>query len=190
MSRRQKPLEAIKYARRHLTPSIDKCLDDIQSVMGCLAIGPDTSCSRYQTIYSRDRWHDLARSFHSSFCKLHSLPLLSLLEMTLNVGLSAIKTPFCESEESQNSNCPTCSPPFKALASSLPSCRHTRSLLVCRYSGQIMDDAGNSPIVLPNGHVYSSKAVQEITEINGGVVVCPQTGARYEPSELQKAYIV
>jgi len=53
-----------------------------------------------------------------------------------------------------------------------------------------MDDEGNAPLVLPNGHVYGTRAIDEIAKNNGGVVVCPGSGERYGRHELRKAFIV
>ena len=43
LSRRGERLEAITYARENLTPHLDKARADIQGVLGCLALGPQTT---------------------------------------------------------------------------------------------------------------------------------------------------
>jgi macrophage erythroblast attacher len=45
-------------------------------------------------------------------------------------------------------------------------------------------------MVLPNGFVYSQKAVAQIMGKQGGKVVCPQTGQTYTLDELRRAFIV
>jgi macrophage erythroblast attacher len=52
-----------------------------------------------------------------------------------------------------------------------------------------MSDA-NPPMVLPNGYVYSQKAVEQIAAQNGGKVVCPRTGNTYGLEEARRAFIV
>lgn len=56
-------------------------------------------------------------------------------------------------------------------------------------TGQVMDD-DNPPIALPNGHVYSTRAIGEIVANHAGDdIVCPRTGEVFSRSELRKVYI-
>jgi macrophage erythroblast attacher len=71
----------------------------------------------------------------------------------------------------------------------LPYSKHAHSKLICSVTGDLMSDA-NPPMVLPNGFVYSQKAVAQIMGKQGGKVVCPQTGATYTLDELRRAFIV
>jgi macrophage erythroblast attacher len=50
-------------------------------------------------------------------------------------------------------------------------------------------DTENPPQVLPNGYVYSTKALKEMAEKNGGKITCPRTGLVCNYTELVKAYI-
>ena len=52
-----------------------------------------------------------------------------------------------------------------------------------------MNDA-NPPLVLPNGYVYSARAVDAIVAQNDGRMVCPKTGAKYTTDELRRAFVV
>lgn len=45
-------------------------------------------------------------------------------------------------------------------------------------------------MVLPNGYVYSQKAIQEIIAENNGKIVCPRTNAVYSADEARRAFIV
>ena len=74
-------------------------------------------------------------------------------------------------------------------AEGLPYAKHVQSKLVCSVTREIMNEA-NPPMVLPNGYVYSSKAVQLIMAENGGKMVCPKTKSVYQSDELRRAYIV
>lgn len=50
-------------------------------------------------------------------------------------------------------------------------------------------DTENPPLVLPNGYVYSTKALEEIAKKNNGKITCPRTGIVCNYSEVVKAYI-
>ncbi len=53
-----------------------------------------------------------------------------------------------------------------------------------------MDDS-NPPMVLPNGYVYSSRAVEQLLAQGGGkLMVCPKTGSVHTADELRRAFIV
>jgi len=77
---------------------------------------------------------------------------------------------------------------MRNLAAKLPSALHTHSHLICRLSGEMMNE-DNPPLVLPNGHVYSKKALSEMAKLNNGRVTCPQTNAVYNFEELKKVFI-
>lgn len=63
---------------------------------------------------------------------------------------------FCGEEDGRSARCPICAPLVTRLAAELPYAHHVHSTLVCRISGQIMNEH-NPPLVLPNGYVYSTK---------------------------------
>jgi macrophage erythroblast attacher len=52
-----------------------------------------------------------------------------------------------------------------------------------------MNDA-NPPMVLPNGYVYSLKAIDQNAAKNNGRIVCPHTGAEFGYDEARRAFIV
>ena len=61
--------------------------------------------------------------------------------------------------ESSNSNvnCPSCDlNALGKLAKQLPLNHHVNSCIVCRITGEIMNE-NNLPMILPNGMVYSEK---------------------------------
>jgi macrophage erythroblast attacher len=47
----------------------------------------------------------------------------------------------------------------------------------------------NPPLVLPNGYVYSRKALEEMAKANQGKITCPRTGDVCTFSELARAFI-
>ncbi|KAI9387705.1 hypothetical protein POPTR_010G213950v4 [Populus trichocarpa] len=62
------------------------------------------------------------------------------------------------------------------------------SKIVCYVAKELMDTE-NPPLVLPNGYVYSTKALEEMAKRNDGKVTCPRTSLVCNYSELVKAYI-
>ena len=51
-------------------------------------------------------------------------------------------------------------------------------------------DEDNPPMVLPNGFVYSARAMEAMAAETGGKVSCLRTGqGPYDFSELQKAFL-
>ena len=82
-----------------------------------------------------------------------------------------------------------CSAPGRALAAGLPRAHHGQSSLICRVTGAMMDE-NNPPLALPNGHVYSLKALHDMAAANDGVITCPQTGERFALEQLRSVYII
>lgn len=59
----------------------------------------------------------------------------------------------------RNVDCPTCAPYVAVLAKEVPYSHHTNSSIVCRISGEVIDDE-NYALAFPNGYVYSHKVSQ------------------------------
>ena len=98
------------------------------------------------------------RADNYKLCSLTSHPLLSI---TLQAGLSALKTPQCYQLENRNVHCPVCdTDTLGKLAEGLPLSHHVNSTVVCRISGKIMNE-DNPPMMLPNGRVYSYEVREE-----------------------------
>lgn len=86
------------------------------------------------------------------------------MSITLQAGLSALKTQQCYEHENQNVNCPICdNSTLGKLAEKLPLSHHVNSTIVCRISGKIMNE-NNPPMLLPNGRVYSFNVSDVIHE--------------------------
>ncbi|PHT54259.1 hypothetical protein CQW23_08721 [Capsicum baccatum] len=77
---------------------------------------------------------------------------------------------------------------FRKLATPLPYSKQHHSKLVCYITKELMDTE-NPPLVLPNGYVYSTKALEEMAKRNDGRITCPRTGYTCNYTELIKAYI-
>lgn len=98
-----------------------------------------------------------------------------------------------EDEGNYNQDCPVCSSTGRALAAGLPLAHFGNSYLTCRCTGEAMDGA-NPPMVLPNGRVYSQRAIREhlLSVDEGGEVrvTCPRTGDSFAPSEVKNIFVV
>lgn len=155
LARADKGTEAILYSQKYLSSWQTTELKRINQAMGLLAFKKDTACSPYKELYDPSRWLELINQFRRdnySLCSLTSHPLLSI---TLQAGLSALKTPQCYEHENTNVNCPICdNQTLGSLAEKLPLSHHVNSTIVCRMSGKIMNE-DNPPMLLPNGRVYS-----------------------------------
>ncbi|KAF9435220.1 GID complex subunit containing RING finger motif [Entomortierella beljakovae] len=181
--------EAIAYAKKYLIPWQETHMKEISHVMGLLAFPANTNCHPYKRLYDKSRWNDLIAQFRSSNFALQFFTPDPLLNVTLQAGLSALKTPMCYQQEHRNINCPVCDPDtFGALAADLPLSHHINSSIVCRISGQIMNE-DNLPMALPNGYVYSFNALTEMADLNNGKITCPRTGSIYDRSQLKKVFI-
>ncbi|KAL2919779.1 GID complex subunit containing RING finger motif [Polyrhizophydium stewartii] len=182
--------QAISHARKFLTPWSDTHMREIQQAMGMLAFSPKTACGAYKALFDDGRWEMLTEQFRADNYALNSLTLQPLLHMTLQAGLSSLKTRTCYQPPTRNINCPVCdADTFGYLAEKLPCAHHVNSCIVCRITGRIMD-ADNPPLVLPNGQVYSSWALQDMALRNNGAVTCPATGSTFHVSEARKAFIM
>jgi hypothetical protein len=84
-------------------------------------------------------------------------------------------------------SCPVCCEPYATLAAHVPNVERAYSSLVCRLSGECMDD-NNPPFVLPSGRVYSRKVLTALAESDA--LVDPCTGERLVLGQLRRAYFL
>ena len=191
LARERKVSECIGYAKKTLTSFIVSNGDELQKIMGLLAVPSDTSIAKYQELYSQDRWTEIARVFREDAYSLYGLPHESLLVEHIQAGLSAIKTPLCGHEQNNNlqsTDCPACCVPFNAISAQLPYSHHENSRIVCRITGKLIDDS-NPPMILPNGHVYSTLGLQELEKRStNGLLKCPITGDEFDQSQIRKCF--
>lgn len=111
------------------------------------------------------------------------------MNTTLQAGLSTLKTLYCYKADYQRPQlCPVCQENMQKLAKKLPSTDPMVSSLICRISGEVMDE-DNPPMALPNGQVYSKKALTQMAEMNNGIVVCKVTGKEFMLSEATKIFL-
>ncbi|KAI7901730.1 CTLH/CRA C-terminal to lish motif domain-containing protein [Cokeromyces recurvatus] len=189
LARSNKGLEAITYAQKYLAPWKTTEYKRIGQAMGLLAYKSDTECQPYKDLYDPNRWQELIEQFRTDYYALCLLTHHPLLSITLQAGLSALKTPQCYEHENQNVNCPICdNQTLGSLAEKLPLSHHVNSTIVCRISGKIMNE-DNPPMLLPNGRVYSFDALQDMAMKFDGKIICPRTGDVYTMQDLKKVFI-
>ncbi|KAH9613957.1 hypothetical protein KSS87_005102 [Heliosperma pusillum] len=199
-------LRAIAYARKYLAPWGATHTKEFQRVVATLAFRSSTECITYKVLFEPKQWDHLVDQFKQEFCKLYGMTLEPLLNIYLQAGLSALKTPypstiplspcrrldynyirFCYEDDCPKDD-PLSQESFRKLASSLPFSKQHHSKLVCYITKELMDTE-NPPMVLPNGYVYSTKALEEMARRNNGKITCPRTGVVCNYSDLAKAYI-
>ncbi|KAL5232299.1 hypothetical protein ABZP36_031075 [Zizania latifolia] len=180
-------LHAVAYARKYLAPWGATHMKELQRVTATLVFRTSTNCAPYKVLFEQNQWDCLVDQFKQEFYKLYGMTLEPLLNIYMQAGLTALKTPFCF-----DGNCPKEDPlsleGFRKLAEPLPFSKQHHSKLVCYITKELMDTE-NPPLVFPNGYVYSTKALDEMAKKNGGKVTCPRTGDVCNFTDLVKAYI-
>ncbi len=199
-------------------------LSEIQQAMATLAFPDPEACPipEYRGLFAAERWKELGALFVTEARRCYGLTEgHSTLEACLQAGLTALKTPLCcpgegekqkkkkkerkeddlevqeEKEADQaadhNRDCPVCSPTGQALAAGLPLAHFGNSYLTCRCTGEAMDGA-NPPMVLPNGRVYSQRAIKEhllsVDEAGHARVTCPRTGESFPVDEVKNLFVI
>ncbi|CDS03970.1 hypothetical protein LRAMOSA06925 [Lichtheimia ramosa] len=189
LARAGKGMEAIAYAQKYLSPWQPTEFKRIQQAMALLVFSSDTECQPYKDLYDPIRWNELIEQFRADNYKLCSLTSHPLLSITLQAGLSALKTPQCYNHESRNVHCPVCdADTLGKLAESLPWSHHVNSTVVCRISGKIMNE-DNPPLLLPNGRVYSYESLHDMAAKNDGLITCPRTGDVFQIEDTRKVFV-
>ncbi|KAL3338915.1 hypothetical protein AABB24_027822 [Solanum stoloniferum] len=185
--RAENMMRAITYAQKYLAPWGSTHMRELQRVLATLAFKSNTECTTYKVLFESKQWDYLIDQFKQEFCKLYGMTLEPLLNIYLQAGLSALKTPFCYEDDCTKED-PLSQESFRKLASPLPYSKQHHSKLVCYITKELMDTE-NPPLVLPNGYVYSTKALEEMAKKNDGRITCPRTGLTCNYTELVKAYI-
>ncbi|KAH6761964.1 LisH/CRA/RING-U-box domains-containing protein [Perilla frutescens var. hirtella] len=180
-------MRAISYARKYLAPWGATHMKELQRVMATLAFRSSTECPLYKVLFEEKQWEFLADQFKQEFCKLYGMTLEPLLNIYLQAGLSALKTPFCYEDDCTKED-PLSQEAFRKLAQPLPYSKQHHSKLVCYITKELMDTE-NPPLVLPNGYVYSTKALEDMAKQNNGKITCPRTGEVCDYTKVVKAYI-
>lgn len=145
---------------------------------------------RYAHLFAESRWEALRQQFLDELYGLNGLTNKSMLELSLQAGLSALQTPACGSKASRNPNCPTCVRRMHVLAQQVTRAERVHSCIVCPITGAVMDE-DNPPLVLPNGYAYSSAALRAMAQRSGNdKVTCPRTQQSFPLEKCRRAYVM
>lgn len=186
--RQDKRVEAVKHARKYFPVFEPDQLEEIRQCMALLAFPTDTKIEPYRTLFDPERWNDLILNFRLENYRLFQLGNQSVLNVVVQAGLSALKTPQCYSLTSKNKNCPVCQSSFNKIAENLPFSHCAQSRLICRVTGKPLNEY-NLPMMLPNGQVYGELALPHITK-EKGVVVCPKTKQPFTNPKIEKVFVM
>eukprot|EP00742_Colponemidia_sp_Colp-10_P003053 GILJ01003256.1.p1 GENE.GILJ01003256.1~~GILJ01003256.1.p1 ORF type:complete len:383 (-),score=58.83 GILJ01003256.1:136-1284(-) len=186
--RSRKLLEALAYARTYLGPNYETNTQEVQQALTLVAF-VDRDGFVYKKLLDESRWDELIQAFQADNYELYCLSPEPALSVYLQAGLASLKTAFCYEQEGRSIDCPVCAPGVGTLAKTVPFAHHVHSSIVCRITGELMDEH-NPPMVLPNGYVYSYKALSEQAAKHNGLVHCPRTHEDFQFEEVQKAYLV
>ncbi|KAM0820619.1 putative CTLH/CRA C-terminal to lish motif domain-containing protein [Seiridium cardinale] len=185
--------EAIKHAQKWLHPYRQSHAQEVRQACGLLAVPPSRASAypAYAALYSPQRWKVLADLFVATHNKLLSLPSIPSLHMALNSGLSALKTPACHSQDSQQTAenttvaslqnvCPICSKELNELARNVPYAHHDKS------------HVEHDMMLLPNGRAYPKERLEDYAKKAGlleGQVKDLRTGEIFGEERLRRVYI-
>lgn len=180
-------LECVSFSRENFKDYKEN-ITEISQLMALLAMKPSQALliPKYAHLLSDDKWDELEKDFKAVFFQIYSMKSNSLLEILFQSGLMSLKSQFCFGEKKCLS-CPVCSEDIGNIAKNLPMSNHPVSGLICRITGEIMDSS-NPPLALPNGQVYSEKAINEQIKANGKFV-CPVTNEEFKFEQCKKVFI-
>lgn len=186
--REDRRLEAVRHAQKYFPAFEQEQLKEIRECMALLAFPVTTEIEKYQKLFNPARWDELVLKFRLENYRIFQLPTQSVLGVTVQAGLSALKTPQCYSQSSKNSNCPVCQQNINDVAEPLPFSHCAQSRLICRVTGKALNEH-NLPMMLPNGQVYGQLALPSMTKENG-IVVCPRTNQTFCNPKIEKVFIM
>ncbi|RKO96785.1 hypothetical protein CAUPRSCDRAFT_7606, partial [Caulochytrium protostelioides] len=107
--KQRKYMDAHAYARKWLVLWRDEHMQEIEHAMGLLACPvATTTCRLYQAMLAPEQWQVLRDEFRANCYALHSMAEQAPLVLTLQAGLTALKTPHCGHPGDIHVNCPVC----------------------------------------------------------------------------------
>ncbi|KAJ6637953.1 E3 ubiquitin-protein transferase MAEA [Pseudolycoriella hygida] len=186
--RADRRLDAVQHARKAFANYEKDQLKEIQKCMALLAFPTNTDIEPYKSLFDPKRWNDLVLGFRLENYRLFQLSTQSVLGVTIQAGLSALKTPQCYSECGKCVNCPVCQPNFNEIAAGLPYSHVAQSRLFCRVTGLPLNEH-NLPMMLPNGQIFGQLALSQLSKDNG-VIVCPKTNRIFQQPKIEKVFVM
>lgn len=187
--RLERRMDAVKHAQRYFGDFPEQ-LAEIRQYMALLAFPAATKLEPYKTLFDPNRWQALILNFRNENYRLFQLAAQSVLAVTVQAGLSALKTPQCyaATETQRNVNCPVCQPLFNEVANHLPFSHFAQSRLMCRVTGKPLNEH-NLPMMLPNGQILGQLAVTELAKPDGALV-CPITNQAFVQPKIEKVFVM
>lgn len=150
-----------------------------------------------QEFVGPQRWNFLIREFHKLFFHLYGLSNEPLLSIAILAGLQATATPTCVRHAVKDKDvtptstahidCPSCSLSLKSLLTQISLPHRPTSSLVCPIT-HIPIDETNYPMALPNGQVYSKKAIDLHSASN--TFTDPSSGVDFELNSIRRVFIM
>lgn len=186
--RQERRVDAVKHARKYFPDFYHDQLKEIRQCMALLAFPTNTEVEPYKSLFNPNRWDELVLNFRCENYRLFQLANQSVLSVTIQAGLSALKTPQCYSTGSKNINCPVCQPNFNEVAEHLPFSHCAQSRLICRVTGDPLNEH-NLPMMLPNGQIFGQQAIDEMTK-DDGTIVCPITNQSFCQPKIDKVFVM
>jgi macrophage erythroblast attacher len=184
----EQTVKALEYARKHLSAFSSTHFSALKSVVALLVLGKKTGSRSYASRCGPESWSELSSLFLRELLLIHNVSEVSLLELQLQAGLSALKCPQ-SFENSAAREDPLHSTSLRELARDVPWSKHIRSKLVCAMSSSVMDES-SPPLVLPNGYVYGKTALQAAASEAKGKVQCITTRQTFSIGECVPAFIM
>ena len=154
LCRREGFHDALAYAKKNFASFLEQHTAQVKQALMLLAVPSTTEIHCYQSLYDVEVYQALSLHFKHTFNTVYILPDFPPLVAILQAGLSALKTSACSNPADHHPECPVCNKPLSAMATSLPAAHFESTHLVCRITGELMND-DNLPMVMPNGYAYS-----------------------------------
>lgn len=183
-------------------------LRHLQQDMALLAFPDPAHCgvAAFERLFEEERWQELRQLlFREAGRALGFDSITSSFDRVLRAGLTALRLPSCAPRETRTAplrpefapcakhrvavgGCPACDRYLGVVAQGLPTCRRTKSRLVCSMSHTFME-GDNPPMLLPNNRVYGRTALTKMAARNRGIVTCPHTGDTFPLSDLRRVFL-
>ena len=182
-------LEALDYAQQHF-PALGGDSPMLSSAIRKAMTSLARSEQQITETQAREKWKALHVLFKAAACQCFgTLSLRAPLQIYLEAGLAALKTPQCQSGAAV-ARCPLCmEPDLFRLAEHLPFSRNDSSQVICRISGDIISGGGlSNAITLPNGQVFAERAIGPPDAED--FISCPLTGEKFHKDRVQKVYFL
>eukprot|EP01060_Flectonema_neradi_P038174 TRINITY_DN7941_c0_g1_i1.p1 TRINITY_DN7941_c0_g1~~TRINITY_DN7941_c0_g1_i1.p1 ORF type:complete len:391 (+),score=47.41 TRINITY_DN7941_c0_g1_i1:104-1174(+) len=179
---------AVEYCTKNIIPICqkEKCyLDQVAKMLGWLVATDEMKSSSRYSFADPEKWAQLSEQFVSSYLRVCYIPETPLFLQCLQAGLLCLNTSKVSSLSVSD---PLSNSLFASLAEGLPCMTRKNSVLLCRITGEVMDD-NNPPTVTPQGYVYSEAGIEQSVG-SGDTFTCPQTGSQHPVQSLRKVFVM